>query len=98
MARGKRIRSVSEEQFNAEMGKRIEAIRRKRGFTQVDFARAVQISPQQLYWYEVGRNTCPPVLLARMAYVLVVALTDLVPEYICCVSSHEPSCNPQKVI
>jgi transcriptional regulator with XRE-family HTH domain len=97
MARRKRIRSESEEQFNSELGKRIEQLRRKRGFSQKSFAQAVQISPQQLYWYEVGRNTCPPVLLARMAYVLVVTLTDLVPEYICCVSSAERSCETEKV-
>ncbi len=67
--------------INAEIGRRIEQLRRARGFKPAKFAHAVQISPQRLYWYEVGRNACPPAILARIAYVLVVSVADLVPNY-----------------
>ena len=66
---------------NVEIGRRIEDLRKKRGFKPATFAHAVLISPQRLYSYETGRCSCSPAILARMAYVLVVSVSELVPEY-----------------
>lgn len=73
--------SREEVQVNMEIGRRIEELRKARGHKQAKFAHVAQISPQRLYSYEVGRCPCPPAVLARIAYILVVDLADLVPEY-----------------
>jgi ribosome-binding protein aMBF1 (putative translation factor) len=72
----RRARSASEREFATSVGLRIQNARQRGGFKQVDLARALSITPQQLYNYEVGLCSCPLFRLYEIAQILGVSLQD----------------------
>jgi transcriptional regulator with XRE-family HTH domain len=68
-----------EREFNVQVGQRICRARKVAGLTAKQLGRAAAISAAQVYWYEVGRNRCPPFVLNAFAQRLKISLRDLVP-------------------
>lgn len=71
-----RKRSAEQLAFDAAVGRRIESIRKARNIGATQLARMVGITPQRLYWYEVGKS-CPLHIIGKIAEVLSLTLTDL---------------------
>lgn len=65
--------------FDMEVGKRIETARKAARLTQPRLAAAVGVTVQQLYWYEVGRNSCSLSTLVKIAAVLGCQIGVLIP-------------------
>ena len=71
--------SEQERQFNVAVGQRICRARRVAGLTAEQLAETAGVSGSQIYWYEVGRNRCPPYVLNAFARRMKIDLQDLVP-------------------
>jgi len=71
--------SEQERQFNVAVGQRICRARKVAGLSASQLAIAAGISDVQVYWYEVGRNRCPPYVLNKFAHRMKISLRDLVP-------------------
>jgi transcriptional regulator with XRE-family HTH domain len=74
-----RKRNAEQIAFDAAVGRRIESMRKARGIGASQLARRVGITPQRLYWYEVGKG-CPLHIIGKIADALALPLTDLMPE------------------
>ena len=59
-------------------GERLRRIRKLRGFTQVELARALRSSQRMIVYYEVQGGTPPADVVASMAQALDVSLDELV--------------------
>lgn len=71
-----RKKTQEDVEFDARVGKRIEAARKKKGLGGVHFAARVGITQQALYWYEAGRSSCPFRVLMKMATELGMRVSD----------------------
>jgi transcriptional regulator with XRE-family HTH domain len=71
--------SEREKEFNVMVGQRICRARKVAGLNASQLASVVGISDAQVYWYEVGRNRCPPFVLNAFAQRMKISLRDLVP-------------------
>ena len=77
---GKRRRKTeAEKQFAVQVGRRIEATRKRRCMTQRQLARVINVTQQQLYAYEVGLASCSLFHLRLIALAARVELSELVP-------------------
>lgn len=70
----------SDPDFNAAIGRRIRNRRRSIGLTSVVLGEAVGVTYQQIYKYETGLNTVPPIVLVRLAKALRVPVGYLLGE------------------
>jgi transcriptional regulator with XRE-family HTH domain len=68
--------------FDIEVGKRLVSVRERLDLRVKDVASAGGISPAALYFYETGKTTCPPMVLARIAAGLGISITVLIPKTI----------------
>lgn len=53
--------------YFAALGKRITELRKSRGYTQAEFARALGVSQQAIFAYEIGDRRVSVVILERIA-------------------------------
>jgi transcriptional regulator with XRE-family HTH domain len=86
MARGGRkgFRSAQELGYNAVLGARIEASRKKAGITAKRLAERIGCWPSQLTGWETGEFRCPPFYLAKIARTLEVPVSSLIPNFTLC--------------
>ncbi|WP_353279999.1 helix-turn-helix domain-containing protein [Wolbachia endosymbiont (group B) of Silvanus unidentatus] len=63
-----------------KVGRRIKEWRLRRGYTQEDLASKVGIINQRIYEYEQGRSAVSLEMLDEIAKVLLINITDLLPE------------------
>jgi len=89
--------SDPEKQFNVAVGQRICRARRVAGLTAGQLGDAAGISSTQVYWYEVGRNRCPPFVLSKFANRLKIPLQDLVPNLTCSGIPENSGCDDGKL-
>ncbi len=73
-------KSDAENPLDAEVGRRIEAARKKARWGSVRLAAALEITSQMLYAYEIGRIRCSPYRLRVTAKVLGVPVESLIPD------------------
>ena len=76
---GRPPRPAAEREFNQLLGERIGKLRRRARISAVDFARALEVKPNQLYWWETGRTPLPLSMLPRVARELDVTVAALLP-------------------
>jgi transcriptional regulator with XRE-family HTH domain len=69
----RKARSKAQKEADAEHGKRIARLRRQRGFTQVELAKALGTIQSVVSEYERGRLRPNPTMLAKLAMVLHVS-------------------------
>ena len=67
-----------EREFNREMGRRIEAARKRRGMKVRELAIAAGISSSRVTAYEGGDYMCSTRTLLRIAAALQVSIMDLI--------------------
>jgi transcriptional regulator with XRE-family HTH domain len=72
-----RIRAESKRYF-ALLGAQIAQLRKARGMTQAELARAIGVSQQAVFAYELGERRPSILLLAKIAKALTVAVEDLI--------------------
>jgi transcriptional regulator with XRE-family HTH domain len=73
-----RRRSPEDEEFYLQLGRRIEAARKRKGWSADQLAQEAGIRNRaQVYRYESGENAIPAPALARIAAVLQVSVIDL---------------------
>lgn len=77
---GRGRKSEEEKRFNEVLGRRIAGARMASGMTLGELAKSAGISRNALYWYEVGRTSCPPMVLQRIALALGLSVTALMPK------------------
>jgi transcriptional regulator with XRE-family HTH domain len=77
--RGRRAKSQAEREYNQLLGARIEEARKKAGMQAKDLARAIGVIPSQLYWYEIGRSPVAMLTIVRIARILEIPVTALIP-------------------
>jgi hypothetical protein len=77
--KGRPARKAEELEFNRQLGERMEMLRKRAGVQAIGMAHALGISGSQYYWYEVGRDRCPPFRLVKIAQELGVPITKLLP-------------------
>jgi transcriptional regulator with XRE-family HTH domain len=70
--------SASERVFYVQLGQRIAALRRERGFTQVQLAEAMGVAQQTLAHYEAGRLRLLAGALPNLAQRLDVTVEELI--------------------
>lgn len=73
--------------YNAEISRRIEFLRKRRGVTGSELARAIGVSPAGLYHYEVGSVRWPVFRLRLIADYFRVPVVQLMPKSLTCVAS-----------
>jgi transcriptional regulator with XRE-family HTH domain len=71
-----RIKTESREYFRA-LGKHIALLRKARQLTQAELARAIGVSQQAVFAYELGERRVSILLLAKMSKVFGTSLEDL---------------------
>lgn len=74
---GMKPKSAAERAFNAQVGARIGALRKKAGISQVGLARRIGIEAGLLYHYETGYCGCPLYRLRLIARVLGIDIDQL---------------------
>ena len=79
-------RSAEENEYDAQVGRRIERIRNARGIRAKALAYAIGIEPSRLSGFECGRR-CPAFLLMRMACHFRVCVLSLLTDDPYCISS-----------
>jgi len=73
-------KTEEERRFDIEVGSRIERLRVERRVRQGELAKAIDVTPQQLYSYETGQNGCPSCRLRMIAGFFGIEIGALVPE------------------
>ena len=63
--------------YNQLIGERIRYFRRKRGLTQASLAKLMELSPQQLQKYEIGKNRISASRLKLISEILDVPINSL---------------------
>lgn len=63
--------------FFKQLGKRIAALRKEQGMTQVQLAEALAISQQLIAAYEAGSRKVPASMLPKLAQLFAVSLEQL---------------------
>lgn len=71
------IKQESRAYFKA-LGAHIALLRKSRGLTQAELARAIGVSQQAVFAYELGERRVSVLILAKLARVFVVPVEDLV--------------------
>ncbi|GFE87776.1 helix-turn-helix transcriptional regulator [Steroidobacter agaridevorans] len=71
------IHAESRAYFKA-LGARICQLRKARGFTQAELARAIRVSQQAVFAYELGERRVSVLVLAKIARVFSVSVEELV--------------------
>ena len=64
-------------EVNKQLGKRIQYLRKQRGFSQEKFAEAIEIATTSLSYIETGRGFMSLPTLLKMAEVLEVELYEI---------------------
>jgi len=75
--RNRSAMSPEETTFFEQLGRRIAALRKERGLTQVQLADALGISQQQVLSFEKGRRRIPVSALPALAEILHVSVEEL---------------------
>lgn len=76
-----RRRSPEDEEFYLQLGRRIEAARKRKGWSAHELAKEAGISHRsQIYRYESGEIDIPAPALARIAAALQVSVAGLIHE------------------
>lgn len=70
------IRAESKRYF-AALGAHIAQLRKVRGMTQTELARAIGVSQQAVFAYELGERRVSVLILSRIADVLVVPVEEV---------------------
>jgi transcriptional regulator with XRE-family HTH domain len=60
------------------LGAHIGALRKSRGFTQAELARAIGVSQQAVFAYELGERRVSILLLTKIARVFSISIEELV--------------------
>ncbi|MBM0105201.1 helix-turn-helix transcriptional regulator [Steroidobacter sp. S1-65] len=71
------IRAESRDYFKA-LGAHISFLRKSRGYTQAELARALGVSQQAVFAYELGERRVSVLILARLAKVFAVPIEQLI--------------------
>lgn len=71
------IKQESRAYFKA-LGARITTLRKSRGMTQAELARAIGVSPQAVFAYELGERRISVLVLAKLAKIFSTPVGDLV--------------------
>ncbi len=74
---GRRARSKEEKAANAELGRRLAAIRKQRGITQVELAQAIGTGQNIVSDYERGKLRPNPTMLSKLAVALKVSSDEI---------------------
>jgi transcriptional regulator with XRE-family HTH domain len=78
-----RRRSPEDEEFYLQLGRRIEAARKRKGWSADQLAQEAGIRNRaQVYRYESGENAIAAPTLARIAAALQVSVASLIHEWI----------------
>jgi transcriptional regulator with XRE-family HTH domain len=72
-----RAQSKAERELGVTLGKRIAALRKERGFTQVEIAKLLGISQAVVSNYEIGRVRPHPDVLIKLAELLQVSTDEI---------------------
>ncbi|WP_116812457.1 helix-turn-helix transcriptional regulator [Steroidobacter cummioxidans] len=70
------LRAESRAYFR-ELGKSIEKLRKSQQMTQAELARAVGVTPQAIYAYEIGDRRPSVLIVAKLAKALAVTVEEL---------------------
>jgi transcriptional regulator with XRE-family HTH domain len=76
-ARGSTIKSVSRVYY-AALGRRIEQLRRSRGYTQAELGRALGVSQQAIFAYQLGERRVSVLILERIATLYGISMDQVV--------------------
>jgi transcriptional regulator with XRE-family HTH domain len=71
------MRKESRAYFKA-LGRHVSALRKSQGMTQAELARAIGVSQQAVFAYELGERRISVLVLAKIAKVFSVSVEDLV--------------------
>lgn len=71
-----RIRAESKAYF-AALGARITLLRKSQGYTQAELARAIGVSQQAVFAYELGDRRVSVLVLAKVAKIFATSLEEL---------------------
>lgn len=71
------IRAESKRYFS-DLGAHIARLRKERGMTQAELARAIGVSQQSQFAYELGERRVSVLILAKIAKIFTVAVEDLI--------------------
>lgn len=74
-----RRKSPEDVAFDAVVGRKIADARKAKGWTYGQLASRLDVTKQQLYWYETGRTACPLRVLRKASVALGVPLGKLLP-------------------
>lgn len=69
---------MNEKEVYIEFGKKLKIFREKRGISQVDMAKTLQISQTAMYQYEKGDRRIPLNLLVKFAEFFGVTVDELI--------------------
>lgn len=64
--------------YFAALGKRISELRKSRGYTQAEFARALGVSQQAVFAYEIGDRRVSILILKRIARLYGVSTDQII--------------------
>lgn len=81
--------SGREAQYNAEISRRVEALRVKRGVSKKELAEAAAVTQPMLHAYETGRSRWPVFCVRLLAQYLRVPVERLMARSKTCVKSRE---------
>lgn len=59
------------------LGRRIEQLRKSRGYTQAEFARALGVSQQAVFAYEIGERRVSVLILERIAKLYAITVDQV---------------------
>lgn len=71
------IKQESRAYFRA-LGAHVTALRKSRGMTQAELARAIGVSQQAVFAYELGERRISVLVLAKLATVFAVSVEEMV--------------------
>lgn len=71
------MKDPQERKFLLAFGRRLAELRKARGYTQNEFADALDISRLSLAYFETGRRWPRPITLQKLAKTLGVTVSDL---------------------
>lgn len=71
------IKSESRAYFQA-LGAHVTAMRKARGMTQAELARAIGVSQQAVFAYELGERRISVLVLAKLAKIFAVSVEEMV--------------------
>jgi len=72
------IMTNQEKKFYREFGQRVAELRKQNNITQVELARELGVSQQQIASYEAGRVKIPVSALAKLALVLATQVDEII--------------------